>query len=91
MRIDQIAVLIPNFIKNILNSQAYNFYGFYSIDAVYDLKNFTNMLVNTFAAKIDYNKELSKKPLFFNDIGDFILVLSDDCLVLFKQFETTKH
>jgi ubiquitin-protein ligase len=91
MRIDQIAVLIPNFIKNILNSQAYNFYGFYSIDAVYDLKNFNNMLVNTFAAKIDYNKELPKKPLFFNDIGDFILVLSDDCLVLFKQFETTKH
>ena len=91
MKLDQIAVLIPDFIKNILNSEAYNFYGFYSIDAVYDLKNFNNMLVNTFACKIDYNKELKEKPLFFNDIGDFILVLSDDCLVLFKQFETNKN
>ena len=91
MKLDQIAVLIPDFIKNILNSEAYNFYGFYSIDAVYDLKNFNNMLVNTFACKIDYNKELKEKPLFYNDIGDFILILSDDCIVLFKQFETNKN
>ena len=91
MKLDEIAVLISKFIKNILNSQAYNFYGFYSIDAVYDLKNFNNMLVNTFACKIDYNDQLPKKPLFYNDIGDFVLVLSDDCLVLFKQFETNKN
>jgi hypothetical protein len=31
------------------------------------------------------------KPLFYNEIGEFILVLSDDCLVLFKQFETNKN
>ena len=91
MKLDEIALLIPDFIKTILNNEAYNFYGFYSIDAVYDLKNFNNMLVNTFACKIDYNKELQKKPLFYDDIGDFILVLSDDCLVLFKQFETNKN
>ena len=91
MRLDEIALLIPVFIKTILNSEAYNFYGSYSIDAVYDLKNFNNMLVNTFACKIDYNAELQKKPLFYDNIGDFILVLSDDCLVLFKQFETNKN
>ena len=91
MKLDEIAILIPNFIKNILNNEAYNFYGFYSIDAVYDLKNFNNMLVNTFSVKIDYNKDLPKKPLFYNDIGDFVLVLSDDCLVLFKQLETNKN
>jgi hypothetical protein len=91
MKLDQIAVLIPAFIKNVLNNEAYNFYGFYSVDAVYDLKNFNNMLVNTFSCKIDYNKELPKKPLFYNEIGEFILVLSDDCLVLFKQFETNKN
>ena len=91
MKLDEIALLIPVFIKTILNSEAYNFYGSYSIDAVYDLKNFNNMLVNTFACKIDYNAELQKKPLFYDNIGDFILVLSDDCLVLFKQFETNKN
>ena len=91
MKIEEIALLIPGFIKNVLNSEAYDFYGFYSIDAVYDLKNFNNMLVNTFACNIDYNKELEKKPLFYNEIGSFILILSDDCLVLFKQFETNKN
>ena len=91
MKLDQIGVLIPDFIKNVLNNQTYNFYGFYSIDAVYELKNFNNMLVNTFACKIDYNKELPIKPLFFNEIGDFVLILSDDCLVLFKQFENSKN
>jgi ubiquitin-protein ligase len=91
MKLCEVAELIPKFIINILNSEAYSFYGFYSIDAVYDLKNFNNMLVNTFACKIDYNKELPKKPLFFNDEGDFVLILSDDCLVLFKQFEKNKH
>ena len=91
MKLDEVAVLIPDFIKNVLNNEAYNFYGFYSIDAVYDLKNFNNMLVNTFACKIDYNKNLQSRPLFYNEYGDFVLVLSDDCLVLFQQFETNKN
>ena len=91
LKLNEIALLIPKFIKNILNNEAYNFYGFYSIDAVYDLKNFNNMLVNTFLCQVDYNKDLPKKPLFFNEIGDFVLVLSDDCLVLFKPFESNKN
>lgn len=90
-KLGDIAKLIPDFVKNVIKSESYNFYGFYTIDAVYDLKNFNNMLVNTFACKIDYNKNLEKKPLFYNDVHDFILVLSDDCLVLFKQFETNKN
>ena len=90
-KLHEIGILLPNFIKNILNSDSYHFYGFYSIDAVYDLKNFNNMLVNTFSCKMDYNKDLPKKPLFYNDVEDFTLVLSDDCLVLFKQFETNKN
>ena len=49
------------------------------------------MLVNTFTCTFDYNKELQKKPLFYDEIGSFILILSDDCLVLVKQFETNKN
>ena len=90
-KLDKIAILIPDFIKNILTNDTYNFYGFYAIDAVYDLKNFNNMLVNTFTCKIDYNKEILNKPLFYNDTGDFVLVISDDCLVLFKVFETNRN
>jgi hypothetical protein len=86
-----IAKLIPDFVKSVIKSESYNFYGFYTVDAVYDLKNFNNMLVNTFSCKIDYNKDMINKPLFYNDPHDFILVLSDDCLVLFKQFETNKN
>ena len=40
------------------------------------------MLANTFACTIDYNKELQKKPLFYDEIGSFILILSDDWLYL---------
>ena len=90
-KLGEVAQIIPEFVKNVIKSESYNFYGFYTVDAVYDLKNFNNMLVNTFACKIDYNKNLDKKPLFYNDVHDFILVLSDDCLVLFKQFETNKN
>ena len=42
-----------------IKTETYNFYGFYTVDAVYDLKNFNNILVNTFACKIDYNKNQS--------------------------------
>ena len=90
-KLGDVAKLIPDFVKSVLKSESYNFYGFYTVDAVYDLKNFNNMLVNTFACKMDYNKNIEKKPLFYNDPDDFILVLSDDCLVLFKQFETNKN
>ena len=90
-KLGDIAKIIPDFVKSVIKSESYNFYGFYTIDAVYDLKNFNNMLVNTFACKMDFNKNLEKKPLFYNDVHDFILVLSDDCIVLFKQFETNKN
>jgi hypothetical protein len=82
---------LPLFLKKMLTSNSYYFYGNFSIGSVYDLKNFNNMLVNTFSCKIDYNKDMINKPLFYNDPHDFILVLSDDCLVLFKQFETNKN
>ena len=30
--------LIPDFVKSVLKSESYNFYGFYTVDDVYDLK-----------------------------------------------------
>jgi len=41
-----IANNIPKFIMRVLNSKIYNFYGSFHLGAVYDLKNFNNMLVS---------------------------------------------
>ena len=30
--------LIPDFVKSVLKSESYNFYGFYTVDDVYDLE-----------------------------------------------------
>ena len=82
-----IATTIPVFIKNILTAKNYEFYGEFSINAVYDLKNFNNMLVNNFPCHIDPRLDDKKPPhLFVNDPGNFTLIISDDCLVLFKHF-----
>ena len=82
-----IATTIPVFIKNILTANHYEFYGEFSINAVYDLKNFNNMLVNNFPCHIDHILDEKKQPhLFVNDTGNFTLVISDDCLILFKHF-----
>jgi len=42
----EIANNIPKFVVKILNSKTYRFYGTYHLGAVYDLKNFNNMLVS---------------------------------------------
>ena len=41
-----IANNIPKFILRVLNSKIYNFYGGFHLGAIYDLKNFNNMLVS---------------------------------------------
>ena len=48
MSLYNVALLIPNFIKKVLTNTNYNFYGKFIVGAVYDLKNFNNMLVNSF-------------------------------------------
>ena len=59
---------IPIFIKKVLTSKVYEFYGEFTLNSVYNLKNYNNMLVNSFPC-------------------NFLLIISDDCLVLFKQLE----
>lgn len=82
-----IVTTIPIFIKNVLTANHYEFYGQFEINSVYDLKNFNNMLVNNFPCHIDPDED-EKKPLhlFAKDTGDFTLIISDDCLILFKNF-----
>ena len=41
-----IANNIPKFILRVLHSKIYNFYGSFHLGAIYDLKNFNNMLVS---------------------------------------------
>jgi hypothetical protein len=43
-----IANNIPKFILRVLHSKIYNFYGCFHLGAIYDLKNFNNMLVSKF-------------------------------------------
>ena len=44
----EIANNIPKFVVKVLNSKTYRFYGTYHLGAVYDLKNFNNMLVSKY-------------------------------------------
>jgi len=43
-----IANSIPKFVIRLLNSKVYSFYGSFLLGAIYDLKNFNNMLVSKF-------------------------------------------
>ena len=82
-----IANTIPIFIKKVLLADDYQFYGTFYINAVYDMKNFDNMLVSNFPCKIDNS---SNNCLFYGDNSDFSLILSDDAFLLFKNFENEK-
>ena len=80
----------PLFIKKVLTAKVYEFYGEFTLNSVYNLKNYNNMLVNTFPCFIDNGTEetnLKKLHLFYGDISTHLLIISDDCLVLFKQLE----
>ena len=48
-----IANTLPIFIKKVLTSKVYEFYGEFSLNSVYNLKNYQNMLVNNFPCHID--------------------------------------
>ena len=85
-----IANTIPVFIKKVLMAQDYEFYGDFCINAVYEMKNFNNMLVSNFPCKIDSYRDDKKVPLFYGDNGDFTIIISDDCFILFKNFKTDK-
>ena len=85
-----IANTIPIFIKKVLTAKVYEFYGEFCLYSVYNLKNYNNMLVNNFPCHIDNDIELSnlkKVHLFYKDKSNFLLIISDDCLILFKQLE----
>ena len=85
-----IAKTIPLFIKKVLMAKDYEFYGEFSINSVYELKNFNNMLVSTFPCKIDTIKDNKMHSLFYGDPGDFTLIISDDCFILIKNFPKDK-
>lgn len=56
-----IANNIPKFIIRVLSSKIYNFYGTFHVGAIYDLKNFNNMLVNNFNCKFEKEKTKDEK------------------------------
>ena len=85
-----VAKTIPIFIKKVLNSKDYEFYGEFAINSVYEMKNFNNMLVSNFPCKIDNVKDNKNASLFFGDTGDFTLIISDDCFILIKNFQNEK-
>lgn len=81
---------IPIFIKKVLTAKVYEFYGEFRLNSVYNLKNYNNMLVNNFPCHIDNDVDASnmkKVHLFYKDKSNFLLIVSDDCLILFKQLE----
>jgi hypothetical protein len=82
----ELAHNIPKFINRVLHSRIYNLYGTFHIGAIYDLKNFNNMSVNNFGCRIE-NPNSKNKDLTL----DHTLILSDDCLVLFENFENNPN
>ena len=46
-----IANEIPKFVNRVVTSKVYNFYGTFHLGALYDMKNFSNMLVRKFFFK----------------------------------------
>jgi hypothetical protein len=58
----------------------YNFYGTFHLGALYDMKNFSNMLVNDFFCKeeLENGKESTNQK---------VLILSDDVLALYDMTE----
>ena len=81
---------IPLFIKKVLTAKVYEFYGEFTLNSIYNLKNYNYMLVNSFPCYIDNEVEktnLKKIHLFYGDTSNHLLIISDDCLVLFKQLE----
>lgn len=78
---------LPIFIKKVITASDYEFYGEFSINAVYELTNFNNMLVNNFPCRIDSRKDTKNSSLFNKDNSNFTLIISDDCLVLFKHIK----
>ena len=88
--LSSVVVTIPVFIKKVLKARDYEFYGEFVINSVYEMRNFNNMLVTNFPCKIDTVKDAKMDSLFFGDTGDFTLIISDDCFVLFKIFPKDK-
>jgi hypothetical protein len=86
-----IAHAMPAFIIRLKSSKVYSFYGKYHLGALYDLKNFNNMLVISFSCKIDattFNSPNNKKKV---DDDEFNLILSDDSLILFENYENNQN
>lgn len=70
--VSQIALIdiiktIPIFIKKVLTAKVYEFYGDFTLNSVYNLKNYNNMLVNSFPCYIDNEVDTTnlKKFIYF--------------------------
>lgn len=77
---------IPGFIARVINSKGYKFYGNFDIGAVYDMKNFENMYINSFSCKVGkgyLNDNIDEN--LFDSSAEHILMLSGDAIVLFEK------
>lgn len=84
-----IAHSFPIFLKKFLSINSYHYYGKFTIGSVYDLKNFNNLLVNTFTCLFDPSIQNDNSVMHKNN-EEFILILTDDTLLLFQHFENNK-
>lgn len=48
VRIIDIALKLPNFLSKVINAKGNSFYGSFHIGAMYNLKNFDNMIVSKY-------------------------------------------
>lgn len=89
MTLKDIANGLLIFLKTILNAKEYRHYGKYHIGAIYDLRNFHNMLVSSFNCQFDlsiFENEYFPQA-YQQQQNDYTLILSDDSFVLFQNYE----
>merc|ERR1711957_267690 len=80
-------------IVRIRTSKVFNFYGNFEMGAMYDMKNFNNMLVNTFSCFLDsdslkkFRKDSRNSLLDKQSENECTLVLTDDSIIIFDVTE----
>ena len=76
------------FLSRVINAKGYKFYGTFHLGAIYNLKNFDNMIVVILDCVVEEN---DKKNMFIKSLNlkaNYELILTEDCFLLFEKMDS---
>ena len=79
--------MIPKFVGKVVNAKGYKFYGTFHLGAIYNLKNFENMIVSILNCKVVENDNKNMLIKSLNTKSNYELILTEDCLLLLEKIE----